>query len=309
MTRQQRHSVADRCFTRGTLLDRARFAADRALRCGALQPIRTESAYLDDRGIRFLVRTVAALRRKPRAIPGHNPFLPFEPDLHVADVSPTHTCILNKYNVVDLHLLIITRHFEPQESPLGLADFQALWRCLSEFDSLGFYNSGAQSGASQPHKHLQVVPLPLTDGANGCGVPLEPLLMAGGERPWGVSELDALPFSHAVTFWPAMDWDDVDAVARQAWQSYQEMLRYLNMAPVGAPSDRVPRSYNLLATRRWMLVIPRVAERFQTVSLNSLAFAGAMLVRAASQFEQLRDAGPFTALETVAAPKIRRDES
>ena len=105
-----------------------------------------------------------------------NPFLPYEPDLYVADVSPTHVCILNKYNVVDLHLLIITRAFEHQESRLRLPDFQALWRCLVEYDSLGFYNSGHLSGASQPHKHLQVVPLPLAGSGCANRVPFEPML-------------------------------------------------------------------------------------------------------------------------------------
>ena len=32
---------------------------------------------------------------------------------------------------------------------------------LAEFDGLGFYNGGETAGASQPHKHLQIVPLPL----------------------------------------------------------------------------------------------------------------------------------------------------
>ena len=43
----------------------------------------------------------------------------YEVDLFVADISPTHVCILNKFNVVDYHLLIITRAFESQENLLS----------------------------------------------------------------------------------------------------------------------------------------------------------------------------------------------
>jgi sulfate adenylyltransferase (ADP) / ATP adenylyltransferase len=303
MTRRQRQNVVRPCFVAGTLLDLARQRAARALHTGALEPIETQSTYLDDRGIPFLVRMVANLRRKPRGNAGRNPFLPYETALHVADVTPTHVCILNKYNVVDLHLLIITRLYEDQESPLHLADFQALWRCMGEFDSLGFYNSGTTSGASQPHKHLQIVPLPLSERGNGTAVPVEPLLDPAGARPGAITQLDTLPFAHAIVFWPPSRQAGPDAMAQQACEQYRHMLRHLNLTPDPCSDQRVSGAYNLLVTDRWMLVIPRVAECFRTVSLNSLAFAGALLVRAPRQFEQLRAAGPLAALEFVAAPK------
>ena len=41
-----------------------------------------------------------------------NPFLPYDPDLVVADISDTHVALLNKFNVIDHHLLIVTRCFK-----------------------------------------------------------------------------------------------------------------------------------------------------------------------------------------------------
>ena len=67
--------------------------------------------------------------------------------MYVADLSATHVGLLNKFYVVPHHLLIVTRHFESQESSLTPADFQTLWSCLAEYNSLGFYNSGAAAGA------------------------------------------------------------------------------------------------------------------------------------------------------------------
>ncbi|NIO40609.1 MAG: phosphorylase, partial [Burkholderiales bacterium] len=38
-----------------------------------------------------------------------NPFLPYGKDLFVSDISETHLALLNKFNVIDYHLLIVTR--------------------------------------------------------------------------------------------------------------------------------------------------------------------------------------------------------
>ncbi len=151
MTRQGPGKHKTVVFEPGTLRHRLRATTAQALRDGALQSIDSEALLLEDRGIPFLVRMVSHLRNKPSGKDPRNPFLPYEQALYVADASSTHVCILNKYNVVDLHFLIITRHFEHQETLLTLGDFQALWRCLGEFDSLGFYNSGT---ASAPAKNI-----------------------------------------------------------------------------------------------------------------------------------------------------------
>ena len=90
-----------------------------------------------------------------------NPFLPYDADLWVTDISQTHICLLNKFNVIENHILVVTRVFEDQESLLTAEDFEAMWICMAEFDGLAFYNSGPIAGASQQHKHLQIVPLPL----------------------------------------------------------------------------------------------------------------------------------------------------
>ena len=48
-----------------------------------------------------------------------------------------------------------------------------------------------------------------------------------------------------------------------------------------------------------MLMVPRLREYFQSISLNSLAFAGVFFVRHREYYDQLTDAGPFQALRQV----------
>ncbi len=48
----------------------------------------------------------------------------------MAHLSPTHTLLLNKFNVVAHHLLVVTRAFESQLDPLTTADMEATWAVM-----------------------------------------------------------------------------------------------------------------------------------------------------------------------------------
>ena len=248
-----------------------------ALEGGALQPLATRNEFVEHAGVRFLVRVLSGIDRRARATREQscNPFLPYDRAMWVADVSETHVALLNKFKVIDQHLLIVTRRFEDQETPLTIDDFEALWLCMAEYDALAFYNAGQIAGASQPHKHLQMVPLPLVGGRPGT--PIDPLL-------------HRLPLAHAVTRIDSL----IDRTAREAAATtldlYRKMLR-------DAGAEKTP--YNLLVTRSWMLLVPRSRERFETVSVNALGFAGALLVRDEDDLRRVTDVGPMNVLQSV----------
>ncbi|MEH2107599.1 ATP adenylyltransferase family protein [Nostoc sp.] len=286
----------------GTLWTSVKQQTEHALQCGALLSIPTEFEFVEQDNVRFLVRILSNLNRKKAADEKQkkqsatsgqefNPFLPYEEDLFVADISDTHVCILNKFNVVDYHQLIITRGFEEQESLLTLEDFTAMWVCLADFDGLAFYNSSKTAGASQRHKHLQLVPLPLAP--SGLKIPIEPLLRAAKFQDSSVTSVK-LPFIHA--FAPLdPDWVQSPFVGAQATLEIYRTLRHavdLDARQSGA--------YNLLATREWILIVPRSQEHFHSISVNSLGFAGALLVRNAAEMEILKAQGPMTILKNVA---------
>jgi len=283
-------------------------STDRALASGALQPITTDLYWVEDAGIRFLVRILSSVARKELALAERtarharrdfNPFLPYETDLFVADLSATHVALLNKFNVVPHHLLLITRRFEHQETALSRADFDALWACMREYDALGFYNSAGPAGASQRHKHLQVVPLPLAP--EGPPLPLGPLF-AQAEFAAAIGTCPGLPFAHAMARLDEGWLTSPISGPAGTLAAYQQLLITLGLRP--GESGRLP-PYNLLVTRKWMLVIPRSREAFDGVSVNALGFAGALMVRDESQLQQIRVAGPLAALKNVACPRQR----
>ena len=279
-----------------------------ALGCGAMQPIATEQAFVDDQGIRFLVRKVSSLERKDEqrkrleANQGepHNPFLPYEQDLFVAHISARHVAVLNKFNVIDHHLLIVTRQFEHQETLLSAEDFAALAACLREFEGLGFYNGGLIAGASQPHKHLQLVPLPLAEGPPG--VPMEPAFDAS-RGTTSAGTISAFGFRNAFEYIVPEMFDDPLLAGVELRALYLEMLERVGLHGVPAAGTLCQSApYNLLLTRHWMLLVPRSRERFESISVNALGFAGSLFVRNDAQLERVKQVGPMAVLREVAFP-------
>ena len=288
----------------GTLWQKVVNRTSHALQCGALLTIPTDYEFVEQNGVKFLVRILSNLDRKYQAKKKQdrdtatgkdfNPFLPYEEDLFVADISDTHVCILNKFNVVDYHLLIVTRAFEEQESLLTLPDFAAMWAVLNEFEGLAFYNAGKNAGASQRHKHLQVAPLPLAP--KGAQIPIEPLL-ASAKFQDSVGTIPDLPFKNAIARLNPQLASPLKA-AQVTLECYYNLLQTLGLlgenGQVGA--------YNLLATPQWMLIVPRSQESFEAIAVNSLGFAGTLLVRNAQQMQLIKDLRPLNILTNVAIP-------
>lgn len=261
--------------------------ADEALASGAMHSFASALQYVKDGGVRFVVRratrfppgeTAAGRGPGAPALPT-NPFLHPEPALVVAQVGEHHLALLNKFNVLREHLLLVTREFADQRTPIDESDFAALTLCIKDANVLAFYNGGPRAGASQPHRHLQLVTLPL---APRVEIPIEAAL-----GPHGAS----LPFRHAFTWLAPGD----SARPRALLAAYHALLQSAGLPPGQWQSE----PYNLVITHRWMLLVPRTQERFEGISINALAFAGSFFVRDERQLEALTRAGPMAALRSV----------
>lgn len=283
-----------------------------ALASGALQTIATTLEFMENGDVRFAIRMAAKPVRQNEALVhqgekhhtdrlSSNPFLPCEPALCVAGISETHLALLNKFNAIDHHLLIITRHFAHQETLLDAADLQALSLCLAEYEGLGFYNGGTVAGASQPHKHLQLVPLPLID-SSGPAIPIDPLLRTI-PRDAKVGAVPGFPFPHAFVALDSALATQPRVFAEALYEGYQTALQATGIEAIrvdGASHQSAP--YNLLVTRDWLLVIPRCQAEFAGISINALGFAGSLFVKDQEQLAVLRRWGPLAALRAVARP-------
>ena len=222
---------------------------------------------------------------------------------------PTHRLVLNKFAISQDHSILATAAFRPQTHLLDAADLAAAYACIEAYhehrqqatstageDLFVFYNSGRHSGASQPHRHLQLLPVArMREGLDASAKNDEDDDADAGGGGWDVlvdrlaeGRGDGLPFYVATAQLPVAETDDGAPVTPAFLHStYLRLYRQACAAAEGtsaviaetdaggtnggnntvfdtAAEERgeVPAriSYNLALTRRTMAVMPRTAE-------------------------------------------------
>ncbi|PNY22822.1 Uncharacterized protein TCAP_07057 [Tolypocladium capitatum] len=299
---------------------------------GELHYFPTQVTTLRVGSIPFQLRFSPALANKPRGPPPdarsprpHQPADPFAdppPGLFIADLGPAHYLVLNKFAVVPEHFILATRAFRPQTHVLEAADLDAARACLGAYEAAGggalfaFFNCGQHSGASQPHRHIQLLPVArMRDG-----------LDAGGA--WHVlaerRDLDEAPF---VTFSETIGTGMPSADLRAAYlRLYRRACRAVaahagaRPADEEAPAEGEARiSYNMAMTSGTLVVCPRLAEggavlrRGEAVgrlALNGTVLAGTALVKGEAEWEALRGdpRALADALRLIGVPREGFDE-
>lgn len=294
----------------GTLWTKTKQQTEFARKSGALHSTKTEYQFIEQDNISFIVHSLSNLVKKNQERKKQtqqeretgkrvDPFLPYEEDLFVCDISPTHICLLNKFNVVDNHLLIVTRAFEEQTELLNLRDFVALWACIQEIDGLAFFNGGKIAGASQRHKHLQLVPLPLVPDLDS--LPIESAI-ATATFENSIGQTSHFPFRHAIASLNLTEFDNPITAAQTILDCYYSLLEAVGFN-LDKNNQEQPGAYNFLATRNWLAVVPRSQHAYQSIPINSLGFAGSLFVRDRHSLELLKELTPMTILRKVSLEK------
>jgi ATP adenylyltransferase len=230
-----------------------------------------------DVGMDMHIRFVPGLTRRPEGpVLKVNPFLP--PDVNlvlVAGFTEQYHLIWNKYAVMEGHVMLVTKNYVPQEAPLGEPDFNAILSFFNEVPSgsLLFYNSGPESGASQPHRHIQFL---IFDAPSY--IPLHVALLTGQEPLAGVV--------HEKCFLPP------SAQPRDLLALYVDMMARISEY----------QSYNLLMTTEWMIIVPRRNATYHGISVNALGFSGLFLTRTQQDADILERASLRDLYHTVCYP-------
>jgi len=280
-----------------TYWNRALEQSEKALKSGALVPLSTSLEPLEESAeSNFELRTLESRLPKhfKREGPKPNPFKPWDRDLEVARLDPGHAVILNKYPVQRGHMLLITADWAAQDGWLDLSDWTALVRVDQDTSGLWFFNSGPIAGASQPHRHLQL--LPRSTGERSCP-----------RDHWFQKRLESKEKSETASdpLWNGCSVisrisqsNDICAQAQSLYASYLSLSEHLGL---GHPSqDQRPKSfYNLLLTPQWMAMVRRRREGAAGFSVNALGFAGYLLATTGADLHWLRAQGPEALLREV----------
>lgn len=217
----------------------------------------------------------------------------------IADLPPSHKLVLNKFAVVPEHFILVTKEFKPQTHVLEEADIAATFACIQAYHTDGqelfaFFNCGQHSGASQPHRHLQLLPVDrMKDGLEDVD--------RGSE--WSVLAEKITESEKALPFNVFASNIRLDMSAEERHDTYLELYR---RAVKSVYPDSEVRSegeakisYNFAMTSNSMALCPRTAEGTMIknksgedvgiVSLNGTVLAGTALVKNEAEWDALKE--------------------
>ncbi len=264
-----------------------------AISCGAVIPFKTHKYKSNeekcDYELRFLNSPV------PKYLveygPKRNPFIPWDPRLQIERINNKHTLILNKYPVQLGHMLLITNNWEAQNGWLNIKDFQAITKVDNDTTGLWFFNSSKVAGASQPHRHFQLLRREINE-------------LICPRYEWFCSLLNnknkiSSDLSKSISIRPRKLYENNRT--NELYSAYESMCIEMELGKVNI--DLKPlKAYNLLITKEWIALIIRSIDRSYGFNINALGFAGYFLGTNKSEVEVLTKFGPDEILRKVVEP-------
>ncbi|KAJ4401316.1 hypothetical protein N0V85_005548 [Neurospora sp. IMI 360204] len=262
-------------------------------------------------------------------------FDPFDnplPSMLVCPLPPHHNLVLNKFAIVPEHFILSTREYKEQTHLLEQSDLEATRACIEAYqqyagpggeekkDEAGkrkegdereeetgsklyaFFNCGEHSGASQPHRHLQL--LVVQKMREGLLEDVETETKEGNKMwevlaQWLIEDKETekkLPFqTFAERLTPEMTGEELHGVYLGLYRRAREVVREYQLSSQPQPSSQTQTqsrqtstaagtaagevdeiqtggeatiSYNLAMTRDVMVIIPRLAEGAAIVEKN-----------------------------------------
>ena len=237
------------------------------------------------KGNDFIIRELDITKFKKNTLigPKINPFKPWDKILEIDSIGNGHQLILNKYPVQLGHVLLITNEWKEQNGWLDIKDWEAIKEVNKDTSGLWFFNSGPLAGASQPHRHIQL----LRRDPSELSCPREKWILALNNLNYKNEK-----FSKNIIlkkFSKSLNEENIHEI-------YKNLSYKLGL---GDPrNDKKPKyPYNLIFTDRWMIIIKRKTDNLFGISINALGFAGFILVTEKSDIKYLRELGPEKLLE------------
>lgn len=270
------------------------------------------------------MRYCPSLAKKPLPnLPGATPKQKIDPfenpseALRIADIpttDPSHVLVLNKFPIIAEHFILATKSNKKQTHVLEQDDLEATYACLKEWQGgagnqqrrlLAFFNSGEHSGASQPHRHLQFLPVEgMRDGdkTGSWDMLIDSILDTTGRS---ITARD-IPFAYfSRLFRSEPTGAELLAMYNELYEAAKAAVdKFISSHPdqfTLHPVDNgdLPISYNLAMTTSGMVIVPRRAEgtmlrrddgsEIGFVALNGTTLGGTMMVKHQDEWDMLRN--------------------
>jgi len=211
---------------------------------------------------------------------------PIDPMLHIMDLNDQHCLIFNKFTIIKWHSLLITKLFETQHQHLRLIDFKESFYIMTALKGLMFYNSNPDAGASQSHKHIQIVP---------CNEFPSRLLLDEidnyGRNLKGANTLPWYNFCHCIYIFDRKLNEEREP-SRILNNAYWKCAEKINNLALNA-------GFNLIATNNWLLMVKRKRDSYKGVKVNALGFIGSFAVKSKDQLKTILNTRPLSLLKEL----------
>jgi ATP adenylyltransferase len=214
--------------------------------------------------------------------------------------------VLNKFPIIENHFILASKEFVEQ-TKIREQDVRAVYAFLTAWESVAasrklfaFFNCGPSSGASQPHLHVQF--LPVDDIKSGDETGEWDLLVDSILPLTSDVEIAKLPLLAFVQRFPehsrpddvARIFADLQSRTKKAWSKYHQ--------DSGSPDEDEKWdevfSFNMGMTTEGIVLAPRVREAAQltssdgreigSVALNGTMLGGTLIVRRREEWDFLR---------------------
>jgi ATP adenylyltransferase len=273
------------------------------------------SDYVEVDDFQFVITLAPGLAKKPtqeeapeqiKRPKDFNPFLNPDPKLTVIpDYAENYNILLNKFPITPNHILLTTKQFKSQNSPLSPDDLAASLKILEALEKgsksnekfVGFYNCGDNSGASQPHKHLQFLKYPnnFTPFPGTIAAGEEAFIANANKEPL---QNKKLPFAHFILPLPRDQKTlyDEDYLALAFSSLLQRVLTILR-------DSEKPVAYNVIFTTKWLMLIPRSTAYYkEKLGINSAGYTGLILAKNEELNDLILKDGPLEILKECGFP-------
>jgi ATP adenylyltransferase len=234
-----------------------------------------------------------------------NPFANPEPQLTVVPSygpNDEFTLVYNKFPVVPYHFMMITKEFASQNSPLTPTELMSVYSILNGLEKdhpdkkwFSFYNCGPESGASQPHKHVQFMTLPenFRSYAEQLSNESPGFIPTTSREPL---QKDGLPHAHFVGVFPDLEQLTEDDLSMYFTALLQRTLTVLR------ENESSHISYNFIMTTKYMLMVPRSKAKYNDLGINSCGVLGLVLCKNSELLAMVKETGFSAVMENVGFP-------
>ncbi|RSL64485.1 hypothetical protein CEP54_004702 [Fusarium duplospermum] len=231
--------------------------------------------------------------------------------LRISDLGPSHYLVLNKFAIAAEHFILATNDFKDQDHLLERDDFAAIRACIDAYDNADggdglftFFNSGEFSGASQAHRHVQMIPISRMKDGLGPDSPWSVVadMLTVKDRAFGAIAAK-LPFTAVARNISGMDANQLHSTYLELYQKGCMVEATITRHPkheINPPLEGPSRiSYNLAMTKDTMVLLPRLSDKIHLqdaegkplgikLSVNGTILAGTVLVKEEQDYKTIQ---------------------